>query len=87
MGHINLSNGRNFTAAYEFVEYPKWIEHEGKTVLVHDAREERDLKSDVEVGMDNVREALMAEARALGLTPHHKTGVEKLQQLIDEAKP
>jgi hypothetical protein len=32
------------------------------------------------------REALLNEARELGLNPHHATGVEKLQAMIAEAK-
>ncbi len=32
------------------------------------------------------RKALLEEARALGLSPHHATGSEKLKELIAEAK-
>ena len=32
------------------------------------------------------RSALFEEARALGLEPHHRTGVEKLKEMIAEAK-
>ena len=31
-------------------------------------------------------ETLKAEALALGLTPHHKTGVTKLKEMIEAAK-
>jgi hypothetical protein len=32
------------------------------------------------------RAALFEEARALGLNPHHRTGEEKLAQMIKEAR-
>jgi hypothetical protein len=32
------------------------------------------------------RDALIAEATALGLQPHHRTGIEKLKAMIAEAK-
>ena len=32
------------------------------------------------------REVLLEEARALGLNPHHRTGDEKLAQMIKEAR-
>lgn len=35
---------------------------------------------------DGERDALFAEAEALGLKPHHKAGVDKLKAMIAEAK-
>lgn len=32
------------------------------------------------------RDALLEQAKALGLKPHHNTGAEKLQEMIAEAK-
>ena len=32
------------------------------------------------------RDALLEEARALGLEPHHRAGVEKLKEMIASAK-
>ncbi len=34
----------------------------------------------------NELDALKSEAEALGLKPHHKAGVEKLKEMIAEAK-
>lgn len=85
-----LENKWNYTASYEFREYPKWVSlADGSQFMVHDAEEERaaiGAEASVDAGMENLRDALMAEAKALGLQPHHKTGAEKLQQLINEAK-
>lgn len=36
--------------------------------------------------VDGELEALRAEAAALGLNVHHRTGVEKLKEMIEEAK-
>lgn len=76
-------NRLNYTTEYVFHEYPKWVSlADGSQILVHGAEEEQ-----AAVGKpDNLRDALMAEAQALGLNPHHKTGEEKLRQLIAEAR-
>jgi hypothetical protein len=81
MDHINLSNGRNFKAPYVFSEYPKWVtKTDGSSALVNSADEEVEASDDAP--QSNERDALMAQAKALGLNPHHKTGVEKLKGLI-----
>lgn len=75
-------NMRNFTAPYEYREYPKHIAlADGSTITVHNADEEAAATARDE---PTERDALMAEAKALGLNPHHKVGIEKLQQLILE---
>jgi hypothetical protein len=79
------SNMRNFTAAYVYREFPKWVElANGERIIVNNADEEA-----AAVGVEpetQAREALMAEARSLGLNPHHRTGDEKLVQMIKEAR-
>ena len=42
--------------------------------------------SDKAIKKTDDREALMEEAKALGLKPHHKAGVDKLKTMIEEAK-
>lgn len=76
-------NKWNYASEYVYHEYPKWVSlADGSQILVHGAEEEQ-----AAVGKpDNLRDALMAEAQALGLNPHHKTGEEKLRQLIAEAR-
>lgn len=74
-----IINMRDFTAPYEYREYPKWI----SGVLVNNVDEEEALSAEsMSAGVDSLRDALMAEAKALGLNPHHKLGVEKLRELI-----
>lgn len=80
-----IVNMRDFTAPYEYREYPKWV----NGVLVQDADEETAAlgnESAADAGLDNLREALVAEAKALGLNPHHRAGVEKLREMIGQAK-
>lgn len=83
-------NRLNYTSPYVYHEYPKWVTlADGSKIIVNDAEEESAAVGDEKIstdGFDNLRDALMAEARALGLNPHHKTGVDKLQQLINESK-
>lgn len=84
-----IVNMRDFAAPYEFREYPKWVTlADNSRILVNDAEEERAAigETTVEAGYDNLREALMNEARALGLNPHHRCGEEKLRELINQAK-
>lgn len=77
-------NMRNFTAPYEFKEFPKWVTlADGSGVIVHNADEEAVLTATNEDEVD--RDALMAQAKELGLNPHHKLGVEKLRELIAQA--
>lgn len=88
---MNIVTGpRNFTAPYVPQEYPKWVTLADKSLLlVHDKAEEEAAIGEEcadEQSVEKLRDALMAEAKSLGLTPHHKTGVEKLKQLINEAK-
>jgi hypothetical protein len=74
---------------YVYREYPKWVTlADGSQIVVNDADEEQaaiGAESSVEVGYDNLRDALMAEAKALGLQPHHRTGADKLREMIDSA--
>jgi hypothetical protein len=75
------SNMRNFTAEYVYREFPKWVElANGKKILVHNADEEA-----AAIGPSEAP-SLLEEARALGLNPHHRTGDEKLAQMIKEAR-
>lgn len=77
-------NSRDFTAEYVFHEFPKWVTlADGSQILVQNADEEAIL---IAPKTDDDRDALMAEAEALGLKVHHKTGNDKLRQLIAEAK-
>jgi hypothetical protein len=78
------SNMRNFTAEYVYREFPKWVElANGERILVQNADEEA-----AAIGPEEtpVRDALFEEARSLGLTPHHRTGDEKLAQMIRDAR-
>jgi hypothetical protein len=89
--HMNIVTGpRNFTAPYVPQEYPKWVTlADGSGLIVNNADEEQVVigeESADEGSVENLRDALMKEAKAMGLHPHHKTGVEKLQSLINEAK-
>jgi hypothetical protein len=59
------------------VEPGQWLEKVGGT----EAKEDTGAND----GADD-RKALLEEARALGLNPHHATGSEKLKELIAEAK-
>lgn len=93
MNHINLSNGRNFTAPYKFVEYPKYVKlADGSSLLVHDEDEEAAAIGAEPEEVDSVRESvqererLFAEARAMGLNPHHKMRAARLRELIDASK-
>lgn len=77
-------NNRDFTAQYVFQEYPKWVTlADGSQMLANNADEEQVLVGSPAV---DEREALLAEAKALGLNPHHKTGEDKLRAMIAEAK-
>jgi hypothetical protein len=78
-------NMRNFTAPYEFKEFPKWVDGpDGKQVLVQSAEEEASIAESF--GSESDRDALLQQAKDLGLTPHHKLGVEKLRAMIEAAK-
>jgi len=78
------TNMRNFTAEYVYREFPKWVElANGEKILVHNEEEEAAAVGPAETP---AREALFEEARSLGLTPHHRTGEEKLVQMIKEAR-
>lgn len=78
------SNMRNFTAEYVYREFPKWVElANGEKILVQNADEEA-----AAIGPEEApaRTALFEEARSLGLNPHHRTGEEKLVQMIKDAR-
>lgn len=80
-------NNRDFTAPYVFQEFPKWVTlADGSQMLVHNADEEAVLSAPSVPAPTNERDALLAEAKALGLNPHHKTGEDKLRAMIAEAK-
>lgn len=90
MPHINPSNARNFTAPYKFVEYPKWVKlADGSDLLVHDEDEEAAAIGAEESEVENIREdvaerqRLFAEAKSMGLNPHHKMKIARLRQLIE----
>ena len=78
-------NMRNFKAAYTYREFPKWVQlANGERILVNNADEEAAaIGPEVETP---AREALFEEARSLGLNPHHRTGEEKLVQMIKDAR-
>lgn len=78
-------NNRDFTAEYIFHEYPKWVTlADGSQIIANSADEEAVLTGPVESADE--REQLLAEAEALGLKVHHKSGIDKLRQMIAEAK-
>lgn len=89
MTNGQITNMRDFTAPYEFLEYPKHVNlADGSVITVHNAEEEAAAvgEDSDEAGEGNEREELMAQAKALGLNPHHKLGADKLRELIAEAK-
>ena len=77
------SNMRNFSAPYVYHEFPKWVElANGERIIVNNEEEEA-----AAIGEDKpAREDLFVEARALGLNPHHRTGEEKLVEMIKKAR-
>jgi hypothetical protein len=102
MGAFNVAfqpkceNRLNYTTEYVYREYPKYVTRadgsqvigaDGHAITAH-TKEEEDaiLASEAPADASGDRDSLMAEAQALGLNPHHKTGVEKLRQLIQESK-
>ena len=82
-------NMRNFTAPYAYREFPKWVKlADGTPLLVHDADEEAAAvgpQETTEVGGED-RDALVAEAKALGLNPHPRHGITKLREMIAAAR-
>lgn len=82
-----MQNNREFTAPYEFREYPKWVTlADGSQILANNADEEAVLTAPAEPVADD-KAALLEQARALGLDPHPNTGVAKLKALIADAPP
>jgi len=88
------SRDRDYTSPYEFAEYPKWVtDAEGRKHLVENSEQEAlhvpptpDDESE-EPAPSVTRDALFAEASALGLNPHHRAGEQKLRDMIAAAKP
>lgn len=77
-------NGRNFTAPYVFVEYPKHVTlADGSVITVNNADEEAAAIGDQE---PNDRDTLFKRAKTLGLNPHHKAGADKLREMIAGAE-
>lgn len=77
-------NGRNFTAPYVFHEYPKWITlADGSGITVQNADEEAAATAKDE---PDERAALLDQAKELGLNPHHKSGIDKLREMIAAAQ-
>ncbi|WP_059416166.1 hypothetical protein [Cupriavidus basilensis] len=88
-----MHNNREFTSEYVFQEFPKWVTlADGSMLLVNSAEEEavvigpKEPKQEGDATAQADKAALLEQARALGLDPHANTGVEKLKQLISEAK-
>lgn len=90
-----MQNSREFTAPYVFQEYPKWVTlADGSQLIVHNADEEQvavgpkadDEGDDAGDAAQGNRVALFEQARALGLNPHHRTGEEKLAEMIKNAR-
>ena len=81
---------RGVAPVYEHKEYPKWVRlADGSQIVVNDSDEEQAAicaEASVEAGYGNLRDALAAEARELGLTFHHRTGADKLREMIESAK-
>jgi hypothetical protein len=77
-------NMRNFTAPYVFVEYPKHVLlADGSTITVFNAAEEAAATATDE---PSDRDELFERAKAMGLNPHHKAGVDKLREMIAGAE-
>jgi len=79
------SRERDYVTPYVFEEFPKWVDAPAGRFLVQTAEEEAMLFPDeVDESGDtsDERTALMEQARALGLNPHHRAGAEKLRQMI-----
>lgn len=84
-------NNRDFTAPYVFQEFPKWVTlADGSQILVENAEEEaivtEDKKEDGDPAADAEREALLAQAKELGLKVHPATGLDKLREKIAAAQ-
>jgi hypothetical protein len=78
-------NGRNFTAPYVFVEYPKHVTlADGSVITVNNADEEAAATAKDERADE--RATLLEQARGLGLSPHPLTGVAKLREAIAAAQ-
>lgn len=60
----------------------KYVDHESTLI---DVLRKNGWKVEGEKDVDEELEALRAEAELLGLKVHHKTGVDKLRELIAEA--
>lgn len=77
-------------APYVYQEYPKWVTlADGSQIIVQNEDEERAAigeEADSAEGGESLRDALMDQAKALGLNPHHRSGADKLRELIDQAK-
>jgi hypothetical protein len=88
MQNGQIVNMRNFTAPYEFREYPKHVKLiDGSVITVNSAEEEAAAVGEEHDEAENdERSALMAQARALGLNPHHKLGADKLRELINASQ-
>lgn len=62
------------------------FEHELKLVgFIRADKKAEELPASADEVADD-RAVLFEEARSLGLDPHHRTGVEKLKEMIEEAK-
>ena len=81
----------------EFAEYPKQVKSplDGKAIIVYSSREEKEImdespKDFVTSGKTIVEKdeyTLLSErAKELGLTPHHKTGLARLRDMVKEAE-
>jgi hypothetical protein len=79
-------NSRDFTAPYVFHEYPKWVTLADGSQMLAESADEEEILVGASADEDADREALMAKAKSLGLNPHHRAGVEKLQSMIAEAQ-
>lgn len=80
-----MLNGRDYTSEYVFHEFPKWVTlADGSQMIARNAEEEAVLVGESKT--DDERQALMDRAKELGLDPHHRTGVEKLREMIKAAE-
>lgn len=85
---MNFPNSRDYQSPYVFREYPKWVTlADGSQMIAQNAEEEAVLVGEQpSEESKSAREALFEEARALGLNPHHRTGDEKLAEMIKQAR-
>lgn len=82
---LTTQNNRDFTAPYEFREFPKSVKlADGSKVIVHNADEEAILTAPAD-DADPERAELLAKAKEMGLGVHPRIGTDKLREKLAAA--